>query len=68
LGYATLKEEQTEPRQIIFYDNCGEVVHDISIKDVQCADSYSIALSEQGELFTWGRGTMGHLGNASEIS
>ena len=68
LGYATLKEEQSEPIQIVFYDDYGEVVHDISIRDVHCADSYTIALSEQGEVFTWGRGIMGHLGNASETS
>jgi alpha-tubulin suppressor-like RCC1 family protein len=68
LGYPTLKEEQAGPRQIIFKTEEGEPIHDISIRDVHCADSYTLALSEQGEVFTWGRGTMGHLGNSSESS
>jgi alpha-tubulin suppressor-like RCC1 family protein len=44
------------------------VIHDISIKEVHCADSYTLALSEMGEVFTWGRGNLGHLGNGSERS
>jgi len=27
-----------------------------------------MALSEQGDIFTWGRGSMGHLGNKTENS
>lgn len=41
---------------------------DNSIRDVHCAESYTVALSEKGEVFTWGRGSMGHLGNGSETS
>lgn len=46
LGYPTLKEEQSGPRQIIFHDEQGELMHDISIREVHCADSYTLALSE----------------------
>lgn len=40
----------------------------MSIKDVQCAESFSVALSETGEVYTWGRGSLGKLGNDSENS
>ena len=71
LGYPLVKEEQTEPKQVQFYanyDQGGELIPGVSIKDAKCTDSYTVALTEQGELFTWGRGTNGHLGNSSEKS
>jgi alpha-tubulin suppressor-like RCC1 family protein len=70
LGYPLMKEEQREPKQVLFYSNYdqGELITSISIKDVKCTDSYTVALTEQGELYTWGRGTNGHLGNSSEKS
>jgi len=40
----------------------------LSIKDVKCAETYTIALSESGEVYTWGRGSQGKLGNESENS
>lgn len=40
----------------------------LSMKDVKCAVTYTIALSESGEVFTWGRGSQGKLGNESENS
>jgi alpha-tubulin suppressor-like RCC1 family protein len=66
LGYPTLKEEQTEPRLIAFLTPQEQPIHGISIRDVHCTDSYSVALSEQGDVFTWGCGSMGRLGNRSE--
>lgn len=40
----------------------------MSIKDVQCVETFSVALSETGEVYTWGRGSLGKLGNDSENS
>jgi len=40
----------------------------VSIKDVRCAESYTVALSETGDVYTWGRGSLGKLGNNSEQS
>jgi alpha-tubulin suppressor-like RCC1 family protein len=40
----------------------------VSIRDVVCSKSYTLALSEDGKVYAWGRGTHGHLGNGSEQS
>ncbi len=39
-----------------------------SIKDIKIANSYSLALSENGEVYSWGLGINGHLGHGDENS
>jgi alpha-tubulin suppressor-like RCC1 family protein len=40
-----------------------------SVADVKSSDSFSLALAEDGlNVYSWGRGIMGHLGNGSEIT
>jgi len=38
-------------------------VCDESIKDIKVANSFSLALSEEGRLYSWGVGMNGHLGS-----
>jgi alpha-tubulin suppressor-like RCC1 family protein len=67
LGFVSIKDEVTEPREIKFCDgNASNQEEEVSVKDVMCTDSYTLALTEQGQVYTWGMGTQGHLGNGSE--
>ena len=36
--------------------------------DLKSSDSYSLALSETGDVYSWGRGHLGHLGTGDEQS
>lgn len=38
----------------------------ISVKDIKVANDYSICLSEEGEIYTWGVNLYGHLGSGEE--
>ena len=40
----------------------------VSIKDIVCSKNYSLALSEDGEVYSWGRGSLGQLGSGSDVS
>lgn len=40
----------------------------MSIKDVKVSNTFSLALSEDGRIFSWGSGLNGHLGQSDEIS
>jgi alpha-tubulin suppressor-like RCC1 family protein len=66
LGFVSIKDEVTEPREINFAAENGVQGEEVSVRDVMCTDSYTLALSEQGQVYTWGMGTMGRLGNGSE--
>lgn len=37
-----------------------------SIKDIKVSNSFSLALSEDGRVFSWGLGINGHLGLGDE--
>ena len=34
-----------------------------SIKDIKVSDSFSLCLSEDGNVYSWGKGLNGHLGH-----
>ena len=40
----------------------------VSIRDIVCSKNYSLALSDEGEVFSWGRGALGQLGSGSDSS
>ena len=39
-----------------------------SIRDIQISDSFTLALSEEGQVYSWGLGTNGHLGHSQDSS
>ena len=74
-----LTEEKSKPKRINFDfqskgSNANEgkltsVVFDAaSIRDIVCSQTFSLALSEDGEVYSWGRGSQGHLGSGSDVS
>ena len=66
LGYPHLREEQNRPKKINF--SLERAFDNVSIKDIVSADSFSLALSEDGKVYSWGRGSMGRLGHGDEKS
>jgi alpha-tubulin suppressor-like RCC1 family protein len=44
------------------------VFDSVSIRDLVCSKNYSLALSDEGEVFSWGRGALGQLGSGSDQS
>lgn len=58
LGYIQINDLKYRPKMVNFGD-------DVSIKDVVLADTFSLALSEEGQVFSWGQGHNGHLGHSS---
>ena len=67
LGYPTLKENQRHPKLIPFLDAEDRPL-EVSIRDVTCSDNFTLALSDSGDVYSWGCGNLGHLGNGSESS
>ena len=65
LGYPTIKDSQKQPKLISFLDH-NDVPVDVSIKEVVCCESFTLALSDSGDLYSWGCGNFGHCGNGSE--
>lgn len=59
------KDDQGKlPKRVEFESDVTEIN---SVADVKSSDSFSLALTEDGQnVYTWGRGIMGHLGNGSE--
>ena len=60
------KEDQGKlPRRVVFENSTHTELN--SVADVKSSDSFSLALTEDGSnVYSWGRGIMGHLGNGSE--
>ena len=48
------------PKKIKFFEEKG-----IKIKDIACGIRHCVVLTEQGDVYTWGRGEYGLLGNGS---
>jgi len=42
-----------------------EALETINITQVSCGNEHSVALSDQGQIYTWGRGAFGELGHGS---
>ena len=40
----------------------------MSIKDIKVSNSFTLALSEEGRVYSWGNGMNGHLGGGDERS
>ena len=79
LGYPMLAEEKRKPKRINFdeQDKASDSIKEtltsavfdpVSIRDVVCSQSFSLALSEDGKVYSWGRGSQGHLGCGSDAS
>jgi alpha-tubulin suppressor-like RCC1 family protein len=69
LGYPTLTEEKKSLKRIIFGTSTAEVdskFDSVSVKDIVSANTFTLALTEDGNVFSWGRGHYGHLGNGDE--
>ena len=54
------KKHQFNPKKVDFFEKNG-----IKIKKVTAGLYHTCALAENGDLYTWGRGLYGVLGNAS---
>ena len=67
LGYPQLNEEKKRPKKVIFEQHqvqSKSFVNDLeSVKDVKIADTFSLALSEDGKVYSWGSGLNGRLGH-----
>ena len=72
-----LADDKTKPKRINFdfHDNATtstsgkftSVVFDsVSIRDIVCSKTFSLALSEDGKVYSWGSGSQGHLGGGSD--
>ena len=79
LGYPVLAEDKIKPKRINFdfqgkNSNTTEgkltsIVFDpVSIRDIVCSRTFSLALSEDGKVYSWGCGSQGRLGNGSGTS
>ena len=58
MGYKTETKQQKTPKIITFFS-------DIIITKVSLGGYHAAALSEDGEIYTWGRGINGQLGHGS---
>ena len=67
LGYPTLKESQKNPKLISFLDS-EERQMEMSVRDIVCSDEFTLAMTETGDVYSWGLGNLGRLGNSSENS
>ncbi len=56
LGFKTETKQQKIPKQINFYSEC-------EIKKVSLGNYHAVALTTNGEVFSWGRGVSGQLGH-----
>jgi alpha-tubulin suppressor-like RCC1 family protein len=59
LGYDS-RHSVAAPKKIDYFAS-----KNIKIKDINCGIRHSVALAEDGTLYTWGRGEFGLLGNGS---
>jgi alpha-tubulin suppressor-like RCC1 family protein len=57
-----LNNERRHPKKIVFP---GDIAY-TSIKDVRVSGSFTLALSEEGTLYSWGLGLNGRLGLGDE--
>jgi hypothetical protein len=65
LGYPTLADDKKTPKRIMFAQSESKF-DQVSIRDITSASTYTLALSEDGTVYSWGRGHNGHLGNGDE--
>ena len=40
----------------------------MSVRDIVCSDEFTLAMTETGDVYSWGLGNLGRLGNSSENS
>ncbi|KAL6066008.1 WD repeat-containing protein 11 [Balamuthia mandrillaris] len=65
LGLGQEDEDRHLPTPVIVRDSAG---HTVRFKQVACGDSFSLAISEHGELYSWGCGYYGPLGHGEQTS
>lgn len=76
LGFMTLAEDKKCPKRIFFDAEAAENsshsqanrFDTVSIRDIACTNTFALALSEDGKVYSWGRGVFGRLGNGDEQS
>ena len=74
LGYTQLNNERKFPKKISFphhnhhHNNNNDGSIQTSIKDIKVANTFSMALSEDGSVYSWGLGMNGHLGLGDEMA
>ena len=75
LGFPTLAEDKRCPKRILFASTPEDEdapqanrFDNVSIRDIACTNTFALALSEDGKVYSWGRGVFGRLGNGSEQS
>ena len=59
LGYTHLTDEKKVPKRIPI---------DSNIKLIELADTFTVALSKEGRIYSWGQPYQGHLGRADELA
>lgn len=70
LGYPQLNDEKKRPTKV-YFSKCDDDwqeednhLNDLeSIRDIKTSTSFNLALSEDGQLYSWGSGRNGHLGH-----
>ena len=67
LGYPHHTDERKKPKKVYFNTSDGVAdgsVNDLeSIRDIKTSDTFTLSLSEDGKVYSWGTGTNGHLGH-----
>lgn len=67
LGYTQLNNDRRHPKKIQFSNLSGSYDY-VSVKDTKISDTFSLTLSEEGKVYSWGLGMNGHLGHGDENS
>ena len=64
LGYPMHTEERKKPNRVVFErQEHGQSVTLESIRDIKASDTMTLALSESGQVYSWGSGSNGRLGH-----
>jgi alpha-tubulin suppressor-like RCC1 family protein len=71
LGYPHPTEENRRPTKVSFNPDLEEPMRQIadvstSVKDIKVSDSFSLALTSEGRLYSWGMGLHGKLGHGGQ--
>lgn len=59
MGHGNIEKTFT-PQKVKFFDE-----HNIKVKDIACGIRHCVVLTDKGEVYSWGRGEYGLLGNGS---
>lgn len=61
-GQVGVKRDESAEKAIVEFPTQITAFTGIKLKQITCGDEFSVALTSDGEVFTWGRGQYGQLG------